>query len=76
MDPIPRWQVWYGRGGKVKGVCIVFRCSDYGLEFCSALSNADAEAACKDLCHVLNTAPRHGYFGQGLTEQRSPESGK
>jgi hypothetical protein len=68
MDPIPRWHVWRNRLGRVKGVCIVFRAADYGLELHSALSNEDAAAACEDLCKVLNTAPRSTYFGQGLPE--------
>lgn len=57
MDPSSNWRVWRNRLGKAKGVAIVFRASDIGLELHSALSQeADRAALCQELCDKLNRA--------------------
>lgn len=74
MDPVPRWNLWFNRLGKVKGVAIVFRASDYALEFkCPYLTEDDRVAYCKDLAEALNTLPRSGWLGQGLPPTVSAE---
>lgn len=60
MDPTPTWQIWRNRLGRVKGVAIVYRASDYGLEIKSCLSNESNEEWCKNLCDILNEAARKG----------------
>lgn len=62
MDPIPSWQVWRNRRGRIMGVAIVFRASDIGLEIKTAMSNSDNESLCEDLCVVLNEAYKKKVF--------------
>jgi hypothetical protein len=60
MEPVPEWKLWFNRRGKLKGVAIVFRCSDYGLEMQpNGLSEADRIEWCKKLCERLNQKPRN-----------------
>ena len=52
-----KWTVWFNRLGRVKGVGIVFRASDYQLEFrCPYMTEADRVAACERLAEQLNAA--------------------
>lgn len=60
MYPTATWQVWRNRLGRVKGVAIVYRASDYALEIKAPLTNADKEAWCENLCAILNDAARKG----------------
>lgn len=49
--------MWRNRRGKAKGVAIVFRASDIGLELHSALAQeGDRAALCQELCDKLNRA--------------------
>jgi len=51
----PIWKVWRGRREKVKGVAIVFRASDIGLELLSDLVDEhDRAELCAEICAVLN----------------------
>lgn len=57
MDAPSQWKVWFNRLGKVKGVAIVFRASDYALEFhCPYMTEADRVTACERLAKQLNDA--------------------
>lgn len=56
----PKWQVWRNRRGRVKGVAIVHRCSDYGLELHSSLAESERLAYCEELCRKLNGEHRAG----------------
>lgn len=57
MDPKPAWQLWFNRRGKLKGIAIVHRCSDYALELHECLTQeGDRIEYAKKLCKVLNEA--------------------
>jgi hypothetical protein len=50
-----KWALWFSSRGKIRGVAIVYRASDYGLELKpNGLSESDRIAWCEDLCLVLN----------------------
>ena len=58
------WRVWRNRRGKVKGLAIVFRASDIGLELRSDLVGETARAElAQELCDKLNRA--EGRYVEG-----------
>lgn len=60
MDPIPTWKPYHNRRGKVKGVAIVFRASDIGLELKDSglWQEGDRQALCEEIAEALNKAFR------------------
>lgn len=54
-----KWTVWRNRRGKVKGIAIVFRAADIGLELHSDLADeGDREDLCREMCDQLNELRR------------------
>lgn len=64
-EPTPHWRTYRNRLGKTKGVAIVFRCSDIGLELKSCLWQEQARVElCNEIADALNRAFRKPAAGK------------